>query len=79
MTRIPIERPDYRNNGKYQFVRGYAGSGAEMCDHVSLMDIVYQMTERCGPGKLIDDGVDLWWESETMPEGYWREIESAMI
>jgi len=64
MTRQKIQRPDHRNNGKYQFVVWYAASGGEGCVHLSREEIIQRCTEKAGPGVLIDDGVDLWWEQE---------------
>lgn len=61
-SRRPVEQPSYRNNGEYQFVVGYTGGGAEECVHLSAVEITRRLTESAGPGKLIDDGVDLWWE-----------------
>ena len=79
MNRLPIQRPDYRNNGRYQFVRSYTHSGAEACDHISPDEIRRQMTDKFGVGMLVDDGLDLWWESELLPDGYWRQLESGII
>lgn len=62
VTKHLIERPDYRNDGKYQYVRGWTGGGAEVCDHLSAEDIGKQMEAKLGPGKFVDDGDDLWWD-----------------
>jgi hypothetical protein len=61
-TRHLIQRPDHRNNGKYQFVTGYTGGGAEMCVHLGLEEIAERCRAKLGPGTLIDDGIDLWWD-----------------
>jgi hypothetical protein len=60
--RHPIQRPDYRNNGKYQFVKSITGSGAEACVHLTAEEIAERTEKKHGPGKLVDDGTDLWWE-----------------
>lgn len=53
--------PDYRNNGQYQFVTGFSGSGAEMCAHLTLEVIEQRLRERyeLPDGVLVDDGKDL--------------------
>jgi hypothetical protein len=66
-VRLPVQRPDYRNNGKYQFVMGYTAGGAEECVHLTRDEICGRLTTRAGPGVLVDDGVDLWWETATGP------------
>jgi hypothetical protein len=55
-------RPDYRNNGKYQFITGYSGSGATICVHLSAEELSERLAVKHGEGKLIDDGDSLWWE-----------------
>jgi hypothetical protein len=60
-----IQRPDYRNNGKYQFVNFITHSGAESCVHLTAEEISEQMTKKIGPGHLTDDGVDLWWHTDS--------------
>lgn len=67
VIRLPVQRPDYRNNGKYQFVVGYTGGGAEECVHLDRDEIARRLGERHGPGTLVDDGVDLWWEQPSLP------------
>ncbi len=63
--RVLIQRPGYRNDGKYQFVVGYTGGFcAEMCVHLSFEEVSKRAEEKIGKGTLIDDGVDLWWETE---------------
>ena len=54
-------RPDYRNNGMFQFVTGYTGGGAVACAHLSRDQIVGRLTIKHGPGELVDDGTDLIW------------------
>jgi hypothetical protein len=61
-TRHLIQRPDHRNNGKYQFVTGYTGGGAEACVHLSPDEVAARCREQRGPGTLVDDGTDLWWD-----------------
>lgn len=56
-----VERPDYRNNGQYQFIKGYTGGGNPMCVHLTKEQIIERLTKDHGPGRLEDDGVDLWW------------------
>jgi hypothetical protein len=75
LVRHPIERPEYRNNGEYQFVKGYTGGGAEMCVHLNRDQISSRCEQKLGPGTLVDDGVDLWWEqpSPDAPGGPGRE------
>ena len=53
--------PDYRNNGKYQFVTGYTGGGAEMCAHLTFEEVTKQLANKYGDGELVDDGTDLIW------------------
>lgn len=54
-------QPDYRNLGKYQFVTGYTGGGAEKCVHLTFAEIAARLRERHGDGRLVDDGTDLIW------------------
>lgn len=61
--RHPVETPSGRNLGKYQFITGYTGGGAEMCAHLSADEVCARLVEKLGPGELIDDGIDLWWET----------------
>ena len=56
-----IERPSYRLNGSYQFVKGYTGGGAECCAHLTPDEVAKRCIEKVGEGRLEDDGVDLWW------------------
>lgn len=58
---VPVETPDYRNNGQYQFVRGIGHFGAEECAHVSREEIERQCRENAGDGVLVDDGHRLCW------------------
>lgn len=53
--------PDYRNLGKYQFVTGWTGGGAEMCTHLTFEQVMQRFKAKHGPGKLEDDGTDLVW------------------
>lgn len=56
--------PDYRNNGMYQFITGYTGWGNPECVHLSADEIAKRAEALHGPGKLVDDGEQLWWEQE---------------
>lgn len=61
-----IPRPDHRNITKfgiYQFVVGWTGGGAEMCQHYSKAEIEEGQRSLHGKGVLVDDGVDLWWDT----------------
>lgn len=73
MRRISLGRPDHRLNGKFQFVVGWTGGGAEECKHLTKEQIETFATGAHGPGKLIDDG-ELWWE---IPDSFklltWRD------
>lgn len=73
--KLKIQKPDYRNNGKYQFVTGYTGGGAEACVHLSAEEIAERMTAQAGSGKLLDDGVNLWWETVGIPTCPCPEVE----
>ncbi len=54
--------PDYRNNGKFQFVTGYTGGfAAPMCVHLTWEEIEERLTKNHGSGVLTDDGTDLIW------------------
>ena len=53
--------PDYRNAGKFQFVTGYTGGGAEMCVHLTFEEVAKRLAKKHGDGELVDDGVDLIW------------------
>ena len=64
MIRMSVVRPDSRPNGKYYFIHGYSGGGAPYGSHVTREEIVEQLTEKAGPGTLVDDGTDLWWEKD---------------
>lgn len=66
--KLSVEKPSYRNNGKYQFVKGWTPGGAEMCAHLSFDEIAEQLKAQAGPGKLIDDGENLWWELDQVAE-----------
>ena len=68
MARTKVQKPDYHNHGKYQFVTGYTGWGNPECVHLSAEEISERLTEQYGPGKLEDDGEDLWWVWETEDE-----------
>jgi hypothetical protein len=62
--------PDYRNNGKFQFVTGYTGGfAAEMCVHLTWEEIEERLKEKHGPGVLTDDGTDLIWTFDDGIEG----------
>ena len=56
--------PDYRNSGKLQFVVGYTASGAQMCVHLTTLEVCERLEERYGKGILVDDGTDLAWRQE---------------
>lgn len=62
IIRTFVDRPDYRNNGQYQFVKGYTGGGAQMCAHLTAEVISERCNNLVGPGTLVDDGENLWWE-----------------
>jgi len=57
-----VQRPDYRNHGQYQFVTWYTGGGAEACVHLTREQISDRLRDQKGPGILVDDGENLWWE-----------------
>ena len=67
MINLPAEltriTPDYRNNGKFQFVVGYTGgmNAGEKCVHLTWEEIEQRLTKNHGPGVLTDDGTDLIW------------------
>jgi len=61
-VRYAVEKPEYRNNGQYQFVKEYTGGGNAACVHLTTEEIAQRLTAEKGPGELIDDGVNLWWE-----------------
>jgi hypothetical protein len=54
-------KPDYRNNGAFQFVTGYTGGGAEMCVHLRRDEIAEKLAKEYGPGELVDNGTYLSW------------------
>ena len=63
-----IQRPDYRNCGKYQFIVAYGGGMQTVqCVHLSAAEVAGRCLAKLGPGALVDDGVDLWWESAPDP------------
>lgn len=64
MAQLLLAKPDYRNDGKYQFVVGYTGGGAEECIHLSKEEIEKRMTKKFGKGILVDDGENLFWETD---------------
>ena len=57
-----VERPSYRENGQYQFIVWYTGGGNPECVHLSPEEISERLRAQVGPGTLVDDGLDLWWE-----------------
>jgi hypothetical protein len=64
VVRHLVQRPDYRNDGKYQFVVSYTSWGNPECIHLTTEQIFERMEDKLGKGKLIDDGVNLWWEQD---------------
>lgn len=68
MIRHAVERPNHRHDGKYQFVKGYTAGGAEMCVHLTTEEISKRLRAKVGPGTLVDDGIDLWWEQPDAEE-----------
>lgn len=50
---VPVQQPDYRNNGKLQFVTGWTAGGAEMCVHLTLEEYEQDLRNQAGPGKLV--------------------------
>lgn len=65
MIRKLIQCPDFRNNGKYQFVVGYGGGMQTVeCIHLEPSEISARLEAREGLGRLVDDGVNLWWEQD---------------
>lgn len=76
MMRYPIEQPgcrqdvdylDWQGNPQdtpvYVFVKGWTGGGAEMCSHMTAEEVRQDIEKKLGPGKLMDDGTNLWWET----------------
>lgn len=61
MRRIILQKPDYRNDGKYQFITGYTGGGAEECVHLTKEQISERASSILGDGRLEDDGSNLYW------------------
>lgn len=62
-SKILLQRPDYRNDGKYQFITGYTGGfGGVACVHLDAKEISRRCEAANGTGILLDDGVDLWWQ-----------------
>lgn len=61
-----VQRPDYRNNDKYQFVTFITGGGAVGCVHLTAEEISERLTKTMGSGHLVDDGVDLWWHTDAI-------------
>lgn len=60
--RYKIQKPDYRNNDKYQFITGYGGGMQTVsCVHLTKEEISKRCEKQVGPGQLIDDGENLWW------------------
>lgn len=58
---IPIQQPDYRNHGKFQFITGTTGGGAEACQHMTRAEYAEACEKRVGPGRLVEiDGVFFW-------------------
>jgi hypothetical protein len=53
--------PEYRNDGKYQFLVGWTAGGAEMYRHLTLEQLTTQLTAELGSGRLVDDGTYLIW------------------
>jgi len=66
--KLLVQKPDYRNFGKYQFILEWTPGGAAMCTHLSSNEISEQLTKKAGPGKLLDDGENLWWELDNVAE-----------
>lgn len=66
VVRHQVQRPDYRNDGKYQFIVAYGGGMQTVqCVHLSAAEVAERCAAKLGPGTLIDDGTDLWWEARS--------------
>jgi len=50
---VKVQQPDYRNNGKLQFVTGWTGGGAEMCIHLTFEEYEQDLRNQAGPGRLV--------------------------
>jgi hypothetical protein len=48
--------PDFRNDGKYQFIIGRTGWGNPECVHLTFQEIEARLVDKYGPGTLTDDG-----------------------
>lgn len=65
MKLIKVQQPDYRNDGRLQFVTGWTGGGAEMCVHLTRKEYADRIEARRGCGTLVEkDGVFYWQPSE---------------
>ena len=62
MPKLVIQQPDYRNNGKLQFVTGYTGSGASMCIHLTREEYEARLAAKLGKGRLIEVSDEFYWE-----------------
>jgi len=50
---LKVQQPDYRNNGKLQFVTGWTGGGAEMCIHLTFEEYEKDIASQAPPGRLV--------------------------
>lgn len=71
-------KPDYRNNGKYQFITGYTGGGNPMCVHLSFEEVAELLQKKHGNGTLIDEGTYLVWE-QPAETGLPKLIEDSLM
>lgn len=65
---LKVETPEMRHeDGSYYFVHGYSGWGNPYGSHLSPNQISDKLTEKAGPGELVDDGTRLWWDTSSQP------------
>jgi hypothetical protein len=63
-VRLLIQQPDYRLDGKLQFVVGYTSFGAQECIHLTLEQLAERCERKAGTGKLIEIDGRFYWETE---------------
>lgn len=76
MPRLVIQQPDYRNNGKLQFVTGYTGGGASMCVHMTREEYETRLAAKLGKGKLVEVADEFFWE---LPAKWDKKVISAVF
>lgn len=76
MKRLLVQQPDFRHNGKLQFIVGYTGGGANACVHLTRHQYASRLRKKAGNGKLVEIDGKFYWEvichSHNDGECHWK-------